>query len=51
MAVAVHPARACIVLYIVGGIADRYGIRAGLLIMVPIFLIGAWILASALACS
>jgi ABC-type branched-subunit amino acid transport system ATPase component/MFS family permease len=36
-----------IVLYIVGGIADTYGIRAGLLIMVPIFLIGAWILSSA----
>ena len=35
---------ACIVLYIVGGIADRYGIRQGLLIMVPIFLIGALIL-------
>ena len=33
-------------LYIVGGIADTYGIRAGLLIVVPIFLIGAWILAS-----
>jgi len=33
-------------LYVVGGIADRYGIRAGLLIVAPIFLIGAWILAS-----
>ena len=33
-------------LYIVGGIADTYGIRAGLLIVVPIFLIGAWVLAS-----
>ena len=33
-------------LYIVGGIADTYGIRAGLLIVAPIFLIGAWILAS-----
>ncbi len=33
-------------LYIVGGIADTYGIRAGLLIVVPIFLIGAWILSS-----
>ncbi|HWS47991.1 MAG TPA: MFS transporter [Acidimicrobiia bacterium] len=33
-------------LYIVGGIADSYGIRAGLLIMVPIFLVGSWILAS-----
>ncbi len=36
-----------IVLYIVGGIADTYGIRVGLLIMVPIFLTGAWILSSA----
>ena len=36
-----------IVLYIVGGIADRYGIRQGLLIMVPVFLIGALILSSA----
>jgi branched-chain amino acid transport system ATP-binding protein len=36
-----------IVLYIVGGIADRYGIRQGLLIMVPVFLIGAAILQSA----
>ena len=35
------------VLYIVGGIADRYGIRQGLLLMVPIFLIGALILSSA----
>jgi ABC-type branched-subunit amino acid transport system ATPase component/MFS family permease len=33
-------------LYVVGGIADSYGIRAGLLIVVPIFLIGAWVLAS-----
>jgi ABC-type branched-subunit amino acid transport system ATPase component/predicted MFS family arabinose efflux permease len=33
-------------LYVVGGIADAYGIRAGLLIVAPIFLIGAWILAS-----
>jgi ABC-type branched-subunit amino acid transport system ATPase component/predicted MFS family arabinose efflux permease len=33
-------------LYIVGGIADSYGIRAGLLIVAPIFLIGAWILSS-----
>ncbi len=33
-------------LYVVGGIADSYGIRAGLLIVAPIFLIGAWILAS-----
>ena len=36
-----------IVLYIVGGIADRYGIRQGLLLMVPVFLIGAFILSSA----
>jgi branched-chain amino acid transport system ATP-binding protein len=36
-----------IVLYIVGGIADRYGIRTGLILMVPIFLVGAWILSSA----
>ena len=35
------------VLYIVGGIADRYGIRQGMLLMVPIFLIGAFILSSA----
>jgi ABC-type branched-subunit amino acid transport system ATPase component/predicted MFS family arabinose efflux permease len=33
-------------LYIVGGVADTYGLRAGLLIIAPIFLIGAWILAS-----
>ena len=33
-------------LYIVGGIADTYGIRAGILIVAPIFLIGAWILSS-----
>ena len=36
-----------IVLYLVGGIADRYGIRQGMLIMVPVFLIGAMILSSA----
>jgi branched-chain amino acid transport system ATP-binding protein len=36
-----------VALYVVGGIADAYGIRQGLLIMVPIFLIGAWILSSA----
>ena len=36
-----------IILYIVGGIADTYGIRTSLLIMVPVFLIGAWILSSA----
>ena len=35
-----------IVLYIVGGIADGYGIRQGLLIMVPVFLIGGLILSS-----
>ncbi|HUI47420.1 MAG TPA: MFS transporter [Acidimicrobiia bacterium] len=35
-----------IALYIVGAIADTYGIRAGLLAVAPIFLIGAWILAS-----
>jgi ABC-type branched-subunit amino acid transport system ATPase component/predicted MFS family arabinose efflux permease len=35
------------VLYIVGGIADRYGIRQGMLLMVPVFLIGAFILSSA----
>jgi branched-chain amino acid transport system ATP-binding protein len=36
-----------IALYVVGGIADRYGIRGGLLVMVPIFLIGAAVLSSA----
>ena len=36
-----------IVLYIVGGLADRYGVRTGLLVMVPVFLIGAAILSSA----
>ncbi|HVJ98038.1 MAG TPA: ATP-binding protein, partial [Acidimicrobiia bacterium] len=36
-----------VVLYIVGGIADAYGVRQALLIMVPVFLIGAWILSSA----
>jgi branched-chain amino acid transport system ATP-binding protein len=36
-----------IVLYIVGGIADRYGVRGGMLVMVPVFLIGAGILSSA----
>jgi len=35
-----------VVLYIVGGIADRYGIRGGLLVMVPIFLVGAATLSS-----
>ncbi len=33
-------------LYIVGAIANTYGIRAGLMVMVPIFLIGAFLLAS-----
>ncbi|HTD51103.1 MAG TPA: ATP-binding protein, partial [Acidimicrobiia bacterium] len=33
-------------LYVVGGIADTYGLRAGLFIVAPIFLIGAWVLAS-----
>jgi ABC-type branched-subunit amino acid transport system ATPase component/predicted MFS family arabinose efflux permease len=33
-------------LYVVGGIADSYGLRAGLFVVAPIFLIGAWILAS-----
>ncbi len=33
-------------LYIVGAIANSYGIRAGLMVMVPIFLIGAFLLAS-----
>jgi branched-chain amino acid transport system ATP-binding protein len=36
-----------IVLYIVGGIADRYGVRGGMLVMVPVFLVGAAILSSA----
>lgn len=36
-----------IILYMVGGIADRYGIRQGMLLMVPVFLVGAWILSSA----
>jgi ABC-type branched-subunit amino acid transport system ATPase component/MFS family permease len=36
-----------IILYIVGGIADTYGIRTSLLIMVPVFLTGAWVLSSA----
>ncbi|MFZ6004544.1 MAG: MFS transporter [Actinomycetota bacterium] len=38
-----------IVLYIVGGLADRYGIRGGLLVMVPVFLVGAATLSSASA--
>ncbi len=36
-----------LVLRVVGGIADSYGIRAGILFMVPVFVIGALILASA----
>ena len=36
-----------IVLYVVGGVADRYGVRQGLLVMVPVFLVGAAILSSA----
>jgi ABC-type branched-subunit amino acid transport system ATPase component/predicted MFS family arabinose efflux permease len=35
-----------IALYVVGSIADIYGIRAGLFVVAPIFLVGAWILAS-----
>ena len=35
-----------VALYVVGAIADAYGIRAGLIIVAPIFLIGAWVLAS-----
>ena len=34
-------------LLLVGYIADHWGIRQGLLLMVPIFLVGSWILASA----
>jgi ABC-type branched-subunit amino acid transport system ATPase component/MFS family permease len=34
-------------LQLVGYVADHWGIRQGLLLMVPIFLIGAWTLASA----
>jgi ABC-type branched-subunit amino acid transport system ATPase component/predicted MFS family arabinose efflux permease len=34
-------------LELVGYVADHWGIRQGLLLMVPIFLIGAWTLASA----
>jgi ABC-type branched-subunit amino acid transport system ATPase component/MFS family permease len=34
-------------LQLVGYIADHFGIRQGLLLMVPIFLVGAWTLASA----
>jgi branched-chain amino acid transport system ATP-binding protein len=36
-----------IILYVVGGLADRYGIRGGLLVMVPVFLVGAMILSTA----
>jgi branched-chain amino acid transport system ATP-binding protein len=35
-----------VALYVVGAISDEYGLRAGLLVVAPIFLIGAWILAS-----
>ena len=38
-----------VTLIIVGALADRYGIRTGLLIMVPVFLIGAMVLSSASA--
>ncbi len=38
-----------VTLIVVGAIADRYGIRTGMLIMVPVFLIGAFILSSASA--
>jgi branched-chain amino acid transport system ATP-binding protein len=33
-------------LYVIGGIADTYGIRIGLFIATPLFLIGSWVLAS-----
>ena len=33
-------------LYVVGAVADEYGLRAGLLLAGPIFVIGAWVLAS-----
>jgi ABC-type branched-subunit amino acid transport system ATPase component/predicted MFS family arabinose efflux permease len=36
-----------IVLYIVGGLTDAYGVRVALLFMVPVFLTGAWILSTA----
>jgi branched-chain amino acid transport system ATP-binding protein len=36
-----------VILYVVGGLADRYGIRGGLLVMVPVFLVGAAVLSSA----
>ncbi len=35
------------VLFIIGGIADDVGIRQGLLVMVPVFIVGAAIIASA----
>jgi branched-chain amino acid transport system ATP-binding protein len=38
-----------VILYVVGGIADRYGMREGMLVMVPVFLVGASILSSASA--
>ncbi len=36
-----------IVLYIVGGLTDAYGVRVALMFMVPVFLTGAWILSTA----
>ncbi|HET9728017.1 MAG TPA: MFS transporter, partial [Acidimicrobiia bacterium] len=33
-------------LFVIGSIADTYGVRIGLFIAAPIFLVGAWILAS-----
>ncbi|MEI6570023.1 MAG: MFS transporter [Actinomycetes bacterium] len=36
-----------IVLPIIGGVADTYGIRTGLLLLVPVFLIGSVLIASA----
>jgi ABC-type branched-subunit amino acid transport system ATPase component/MFS family permease len=38
-----------IMLYVVGGLADRYGVRTGMLAMVPVFMVGAAILSSASA--
>jgi branched-chain amino acid transport system ATP-binding protein len=34
-------------LQFVGWVADNWGIRQGLLVMVPVFLVGAWVLSSA----
>ncbi|HEX2038674.1 MAG TPA: MFS transporter [Acidimicrobiales bacterium] len=36
-----------LVLVVIGGVADSLGIRVGMLVLVPIFLVGAFILASA----